>query len=330
MSFIGQEFSEYIVDKDGGEGRISSELLTVIQILASAGVTIASKIRHLYFEDLIGDIGRDNAHGEKIQKLDEFCNELLIEKLSESGLVKALASEEIDDSIEVIGANKAPYSVVFDPLDGSSNIDVAVPVGTIFAIFENMEKKEHEGVGIFLRPGTEIRAAGYLLYGSSTILVLSYGNGVDGFALRTDTGSFHLSFPEMKHDGETKVYSVNDGNSLLWSKADQKWIHEKRTQGYSSRYVGSLVADFHRNLIQGGIFAYPADERNVRGKLRLVYECAPLAFICEEAGGGASDGNQPILNVRPTELHQRSPLYIGNKKEVERLEQSHNERLNPG
>ena len=329
MPFIGQELTEYIIGKNGTENRISSELLNVIQILASVGITIAGKIRHLNFEDLTGDIGKQNVHGEQIQKLDKFCNDLLIKKLSESGLVKAIASEEIDDSIDVTGANEAAYTVVFDPLDGSSNIDVAVPVGTIFAIFENVEQKEHEGFEIFLRPGKEISAAGYLLYGSSTMLVLSYGNGVDGFTLNNNSGGFHLSFPEMKHNGTGKIYSVNDGNSLFWSETDKKWIHEKRVQRYSSRYIGSLVADFHRNLIKGGIFAYPADERHAEGKLRLLYECAPLAFICEQAGGAASDGFRRILDIKPTRLHQRSPLYIGNKKELEQLNQFHNELSGP-
>jgi fructose-1,6-bisphosphatase I len=266
-----------------------------------------------------------NVQGEEVAKLDQFANAAIIRLNQSTGRLAGMASEENEDIIPI--PEQFPtgrYVMVFDPLDGSSNIDYSVSIGTIFSI---LRRKSPEGEPVTLedclQPGRDIVAGGYVLYGPSTMMVYSAGNGVHGFTLDHTVGEFLLTHPDIQIPRQAKYYSVNQGYERFWAREIQEYTEYLQTQSLSLRYIGSLVSDFHRNLLGGGIFYYPADTRNPklpRGKLRLLYEAAPLAFLAEQAGGAASDGTQPILDIQPTKLHQRTPLFIGNKDMVERAE----------
>jgi fructose-1,6-bisphosphatase I len=262
--------------------------------------------------------------GEEVQKLDELANATLIRNLSRGGKVCALGSEEESEPVlPPPGYPSGKYVVLFDPLDGSSNIDVNVSIGTIFSIHERVTPDRVGGsVADLLQPGSKQIAAGYVIYGSSTMLVYTTGQGVHGFTLDPTIGDFFLSHVNIRIPERGKIYSINEGNHATWQPGVQKWVEwlktpsEDKARPYSARYVGSLVADFHRTLLKGGVFAYPADKKNVNGKLRLMYEAAPLAMIAEQAGGSASTGSERILEIVPRELHQRVPLYIGSAEDV--------------
>jgi fructose-1,6-bisphosphatase I len=253
-----------------------------------------------------------------VAKLDEFANAAIIRLNQFTGRLAGMASEELPDFMPIPAEYPTGrYIMIFDPLDGSSNIDYAVCIGTIFSI---LRRRSAEGSPVvmedYLQPGRDIVAAGYILYGPSTIMVYSVGRGVHGFTLDQTVGEFLLSHPDIRIPQKAKFYSVNQGYERYWAREIQEYTNDLQSRNLSMRYIGSLVADFHRNLLGGGIFYYPADTRDPKmpsGKLRLLYEAAPLAFLVERAGGSASDGTQPILGIQPTSLHQRTPLFIGNK-----------------
>lgn len=278
--------------------------------------------------DVLGGTGEINVQGEAVQKLDEFANRVLIHRMERSGALCAMASEENADIIPVSGRfTRGDYMLVFDPLDGSSNIDVNINVGTIFSIMRRKSPANQDAtLEDFMQPGSEQIAAGYILYGPSTMLVYTTGQGVHGFTLDPSVGEFLLSHPDLKLPEHGKIYSVNEGNSLFWDKSTQDLVASFKSREnplgapYSMRYVGSLVADFHRTLLYGGIFLYPMDYKkpdSPQGKLRLLCEASPLAFVAEQAGGAATDGRSRVLDIQPTTLHQRVPLFIGSRKDVE-------------
>ena len=264
-------------------------------------------------EDIIGAAGNENVQGEQQQKLDVVANNMFINAMRNQGECCAIASEENDDIIifENERSKKGKYVVMMDPLDGSSNIDVNVSIGTIFSIYRRLEPSRPVTKEDFMQPGTSQVAAGYVIYGSSTMLVYTTGRGVNGFTLDPSVGTFCLSHPDMRTPESGKIYSTNEGNLNDYDPAVKAYVERCREQRMSARYIGSLVADFHRNLLKGGIYIYPGTKKAPKGKLRLLYEANPLAFIVEQAGGTASDGTQRIMEIVPTELHQRTPLFIG-------------------
>ena len=272
--------------------------------------------------DILGKAGSENVQGEEQQKLDIYANETFMKELQASGECCGIASEENEDPAtfhEGLCSN-AKYIVCMDPLDGSSNIDVNVSVGTIFSIYR---RKSPIGTPAtredFLQKGTEMVAAGYIIYGSSTVLVYTAGNGVNGFTLDPSIGEFCLSHPDIRIPKRGRIYSINEGNYERFPVGVKKYIkycqeRDSRTERpYTSRYIGSLVADIHRNMLKGGIYIYPETESHPHGKLRLQYECNPMAFIVEQAGGRATDGERPILDLEPGDIHQRTPLYAGSE-----------------
>lgn len=278
--------------------------------------------------DVLGDTGEVNVQGEHVQKMDQYANNVMIHRMERSGALCLMASEENADIIPI--SNKfaqGEYVLIFDPLDGSSNIDVNVNVGTIFSIYKRKTPAAQEpGVADFLRKGDEQVAAGYFLYGPSTMMVYTTGHGVHGFTLDPTVGEFMLSHPDMTLPKQGKIYSVNEGNWAVWDDKTKaavayfKGTENRKGSSYSARYVGSLVADFHRTLLYGGIFMYPANYKNPNkpeGKLRLLCEAAPFAFLAEQAGGLATDGTKRIMDVEAEHLHQRVPLYIGSANDVE-------------
>lgn len=280
--------------------------------------------------DVLGFTGDVNVQGEEVKKMDDFANRVLIHRLSRCGALCAMASEENADIIEIPeGLPTGDYFVIFDPLDGSSNIDVNVSIGTIFSIYRRKSPSDSQLLSDdILQRGADQVAAGYILYGSSCMMVFTTGDGVNGFTLDPSVGEFLLSHPDMRIPDQGKIYSVNEGYYHYWDKptldvlAHFKAAGMTRKKPYSLRYIGSLVSDFHRNLIYGGIFMYPSDNRDPSkpgGKLRLMCEASPMAFIIEQAGGMAIDGYRRILDIKPDNLHQRVPLFVGSKKDVERV-----------
>lgn len=299
------------------------------ELILSAKI-ISREVNKAGLVDILGFTGEVNVQGEAVLKLDEFANRVLIHRLERAGVLCAMASEENADLIEIPSAFPAgDYILIFDPLDGSSNVEGNVSIGTIFSIHR---RKSPEGKNVILddvlQIGANQVAAGYFVYGSSTMMVYTAGRGAHGFTLDPSVGEFLLSHPDIKIPELGKIYSVNESYWNYWDEPTRKTVsyfkspNNERGQPYNSRYIGSLVADFHRNLLTGGIFMYPADSREpkkIRGKLRLMYEAAPLAMIIEAAGGMATDGKMRILDIEPQELHQRVPLYIGSKKDVQKV-----------
>ncbi len=302
-----------------------TRLLT--ELIFSAKI-ISREVNKAGLVDILGLTGEINVQGEQVRKLDDFANRVLIYRMQQAGILCAMASEENADIIEVPEDRpKGDYLLVFDPLDGSSNIDVNVNIGTIFSIRKKTSDRNYVTLDDFLQKGSTQVAAGYFIYGPSTILVYTTGNGVDGFTLDPSVGEFLLSHPSIKIPERGKVYSVNEAYTCYWDERVKATVNyfkspeNDRGKPYTSRYIGSLVADFHRNLFYGGIFMYPADKKDPakpHGKLRLLCEAAPLAFVVEQAGGAATDGTRRILDIKPTALHQRVPLFIGSKKDVEK------------
>ncbi len=296
--------------------------------LILSGKSISRRINKAGLLDILGGTGVVNVQGENVQKLDEIANQIMIYRMERSGAICAMSSEEEADLIRVSPElPRGDYILIFDPLDGSSNIDVNVNVGTIFSIFRRPAGSTGEvTLDDVLQRGVQQVGAGYVLYGPSTMLVLSTGQGVHGFTLDPGVGEFLLSHPDMKIPEQGHMYSVNEGYSRYWDDATKEavdWFHTCSTKDgkpYSARYVGSLVADFHRTLIYGGIYMYPPDTRKPDGKLRLMCEANPLAFLAEQAGGKAIDGYGRILERKPEKLHSRTPLFIGSKMDVEAVE----------
>lgn len=293
--------------------------------IALAAKVIAHKTNRAGLLPILGRAGATNVQGEDQQKLDVYADDVLYKLCDHTGRLCVMASEEREDIIPIPeGYEKGKYVLVYDPLDGSSNIDVNVSIGTIFGIFRTLDLDRRGRLEDCLQPGRDLLAAGYVLYGSSTMLVYSTGKGVHGFTLDPDIGEFLLSHENMRFPEPPAYYSVNHAYWPRWSpevQAYMKWLRDgDDSPNLSERYIGSLVADFHRNLLRGGVFLYPAELRKPQGKLRLLYEAAPLAYLAEQAGGYGSDGTQSLLNVKPQSLHQRVPAYIGNRTLVEKAE----------
>ena len=322
--------NDFIILKQKDFPYAKGELSSLLSHIGTAAKIVNKKINKAGLVDIIGLAGDVNIQGENQQKLDIFADEVFISALLSSGECCGVATEENENEIVFSDAHasKGKYIVCIDPLDGSSNIDYNVSVGTIFSIFRRItprgEKVKNED---FLQQGSRQVAAGYIVYGSSTMLVYSTGNGVNGFTLDPSIGEFCLSHPEIKTPEDGHIYSVNEGNYVHFPMGVKKYIkycQEKDATSdrpYTSRYIGSLVSDFHRNLLKGGIFLYPENASAPKGKLRLVYECNPIAFIAEQAGGLASDGKQNILEIIPLSLHQRTPFYAGSKNMVKKTEE---------
>jgi len=316
--------SRFLVDQERKHPRATGAFTGLLHDIALAGKVIAREVNKAgLVDDIMGAAGDENVHGEEVQKLDVFANKVMVRALDHTGLVACMASEESEGFIPI--PDKFPageYVVIFDPLDGSSNIDVNVSIGTIFSIHRKISGAERGTLEDCLQAGRRQVAAGYLVYGSSTMLVYTSGVGVHGFTLDPSIGEFVLSHPQMRFpEPPMKVYSINEAYYNRWTRGQQRLVgHLKTDGGFGSRYIGSLVADLHRTLLQGGLFMYPADTKSPEGKLRLMYEASPLALITEQAGGRASDGCRDILDVEPESLHQRTPLYIGSKEFVDLAE----------
>jgi fructose-1,6-bisphosphatase I len=313
----------FIIEQERQHPEATGELSGILYDIALAAKMIANKVRMAGLADILGSADSQNVQGEVQQKLDVVSNEIIIKAMDHTGRICAMASEEEPGIIQIPDHFKCgKYALLFDPLDGSSNIDVNVPVGTIFSLVRKITRGRHGEMEDMLQPGRRQVAAGYVIYGSSTMLVYTTGQGAHGFTLDPSLGEFLLSHPNIRIPDDGRYLSVNDAYEQLWDDQVKGLMRKYRgmdgsTKALSVRYVGSLVADFHRNLLGGGIFAYPANRKAPRGKLRLLYEANPLAFIVEQAGGAATDGTQRILDIPPTELHQRTPLYIGSKSAVE-------------
>ncbi|CAL2087758.1 class 1 fructose-bisphosphatase [Tenacibaculum dicentrarchi] len=309
----------------------TGELSRLINSIRLAAKVVNHEIRKAGLVDITGASGDINVQGETQQKLDILANDLFKQTLINREIVCGIASEEEDDFVIVEGKNKTnenKYVLLMDPLDGSSNIDVNISVGTIFSIYRRVSPvgtpvtKED-----FLQKGSEQVAAGYVAYGTSTMLVFTTGNGVNGFTLNPAIGTFYLSHPNMKFPDIGKIYSVSEGYFTYFQEGMKRFLvhckdlNKADNRPYTARYVGSLVTDFHRNMIKGGIYIYPSTTISPNGKLRLLYECNPMAFICEQAGGKATDGFTRIMDIAPSELHQRVPFFCGSKQMVEKAEE---------
>lgn len=324
-----QSLGEFIVMRQAEYPQAKGELSGIL-----AAIRLAAKVLHRdinragLVNDILGEAGSENVQGEAQKKLDIFAHEKIKAAFLARDNVAGFASEEEEDFIAFQSEKNrnAKYIVLTDPLDGSSNIDVNVAVGTIFSIYRRVTPV---GTPVtledFLQPGNKQVAAGYIVYGSSTMLVYTTGNGVNGFTLDPSLGSYYLSNPNMRFPEDGKIYSINEGNYIKFPQGVKDYIkycqREEENRPYTSRYIGSLVADFHRNMIKGGIYIYPSTSQSPRGKLRLLYECNPMAFLTEQAGGKASDGFRRILDIEPTELHQRTPFFCGSRKMVEKVEE---------
>ncbi|MFO7652294.1 MAG: class 1 fructose-bisphosphatase [Candidatus Krumholzibacteriia bacterium] len=309
----------------------SGDFTGLLNDITFAAKIVTREVRKAGLVDILGGTGSRNVQGEDVQKLDEYANEIFVRCLGTKGQVCALSSEEMADCVYPdTGEGSGRYIVVFDPLDGSSNIDANVSVGTIFGIYRRFSPLSHVGEHDVLQPGRSLAAAGYVIYGSSTMFVYTTGHGVHGFTLDPSIGEFLLSHEDIRTPFEAGIYSVNEAYEPRWTPEMQEVLRQLKYgrgsdpeapregtgSGMTSRYIGSLVSDFHRNLLYGGVFLYPGTRDKPRGKLRLMCEAAPLALICENAGGYASDGAGPILDAKPTDLHQRTPLFIGSRDTV--------------
>jgi fructose-1,6-bisphosphatase I len=307
----------------------TGELSSLLRDIGLAAKRINVEVNKAGLIDILGAFGTTNVQGEEVMKLDVFANNQLMGVLKHGISCAGIGSEEMD-TIEIFDdpvSNNSKYVCLFDPLDGSSNIDVNVSIGTIFSIFRRVSELGKPCTQEdFLQPGNKQVAAGYVIYGSSTMLVYATKRGVNGFTLDQQIGEYCLSHPDIKCPEKGKIYSVNHGNFFQYEQGVKEYITacQKKTKAdggpYTQRYIGSMVADVHRNLIKGGIFTYPGTTDKPKGKLRLLYECNPFAYIVEKAGGRATDGRQRILDIQPTELHQRTPLFIGSSNMMDELE----------
>lgn len=316
---IGTALDRFIKRKQDEFQYASGELSQLLRDIALSGKVVNREINKAGLINIVGPIGTDNIQGEEQQKLDVLANIRFTRALTKGGEAAAIISEEDEDVTDL--NNNGKYVIAIDPLDGSSNIDVNVSIGTIFSIYRRVSPV---GTPItkedVLQKGSEQVAAGYLLYGSSTMLVYTTGHGVNGFTYEPSLGEYFLSHPDMNIPEGGKIYSVNEGSYNSFPEPVKKYVEYCKENNYSGRYIGSLVADFHRNLLKGGIYFYPQTSSAPNGKLRLMYECNALAFIAEQAGGSASTGTQRILDIEPEEYHQRVPLFIGSKNMVEKAE----------
>jgi fructose-1,6-bisphosphatase I len=329
MTENNKTLGEFIIENQKDFAYSSGELSRIFNSIKLAAKVVSYKVNKAGLVDIIGGVGEKNIQGEDQQKLDVYANEVFIQTLINREIVCGIASEENDDFITVQGSDKGnnnKYVLLMDPLDGSSNIDVNVSVGTIFSVYRRITpvgtpvKMED-----FLQPGTNQVAAGYVIYGTSTMLVYTTGCGVNGFTLNPAIGTFYLSHPKMKVPVDGSIYSVNEGNYVHFPQGVKDYIKycqlEEEDRPYTSRYIGSLASDIHRNIIKGGIYLYPTSSKALKGKLRLLYECNPMAFIVEQAGGKASDGFNRVMEIIPTSLHERTAFFCGSSNMVNKVEE---------
>ena len=330
MSSYGMTIVEHLLMKQqqipfatGAFSRLMSELVVAAKL-------ISREVNKAGLVDIYGFTGEINVYGEQVQKLDEYAHKTIIRRLRHTGVLCAIISEESADIMEIPEPfSRGPYILVMDPLDGSSNIDVNISIGTIFSVYRRKEEGGPVKLEEVLQRGAKQVAAGYFIYGSSTMMVYTTGQGVHGFTLYPSIGEFLLSHENIKIPKRGKIYSVNEGNYNYWDENVRRYVDYLKQpdvadgRPYTSRYVGSLVSDFHRNLLKGGIFMYPADSKDPKkphGKLRLLCEASPLAFVVQQAGGYASNGKKPILDIKPNSIHERVPLYIGSIEDVKMAE----------
>lgn len=316
---IGTALDRFIKDNQDQFQYASGELSQLLRDIALASKVVNREINKAGLIDIMGALGSQNSTGEQQQKLDVLANIRFTRALTKGGEACALVSEETESFVDL--SNDGRYVIAIDPLDGSSNIDVNVSIGTIFSIYR---RKSEVGTPIrevdVLQQGDEQVAAGYILYGSSTMLVYTTGHGVNGFTYEPTLGEYVLSHPNMTMPEDGRIYSINEGSANSFSPSVNKYIQYCKDKNYTARYIGSLVADFHRNMLKGGIYIYPATAKDANGKLRLMYECNALAFIAEQAGGKATDGKGRILDIKPETLHQRTPFFVGSRKMVDKAE----------
>ncbi len=328
MSQNNQTLGEFIIEHQSSFKYSSGELSRLINSIRLAAKVVNYEVNKAGLVDILGAAGETNVQGESQQKLDVYANEKFIQMLTNRNIVCGIASEEEDHFIAINSNDKNhqnKYIVLIDPLDGSSNIDVNVSVGTIFSVYRRVtDVGTPVTLDDFLQKGSEQVSAGYIIYGTSTMLVYTTGHGVNGFTLNPAIGTFYLSHPNMQFPKNGKIYSVNEGNYIHFPQGIKDYIKycqmEEGDRPYTSRYIGSLVSDFHRNMIKGGIYLYPKSSKTSAGKLRLLYECNPMAFLAEQANGKATNGVQRILDIQPTELHQRVPFICGSTNMVEDVE----------
>lgn len=321
---------QFIIESEAAYPLATGEFSQLLRDIALAAKLVNREVNKAGLVDILGLTGETNVQGEKVQKLDIFANDHFIHALMVGGQVCVIGSEENEDVIpvETMQSKNARYVVLMDPLDGSSNIDVNVSVGTIFSVYERISPRGNPGnLEDCMQKGVKQTAAGYVIYGSSTMIVYTTGHGVNGFTLDPSIGEFLLSHPNIKVPEKCNIYSLNEGNYRKFEPGLKEYLrhikgkYDPTVRPYSSRYIGSLVADFHRNLLRGGVFIYPAFIDDPKGKLRLMYEANPMALLIEQAGGVATDGANRILDIEPEDLHQRTPLYVGNHYEVELIHQ---------
>jgi len=323
-----QTLARHIIEQEKKHPEATGELSNLLHDLSLATKVISLEVNKAGLVDILGFTGDNNVHGEQVKKLDMYAHDMMVRAMDHGGHLCAMASEEEEDIIHIPPHfHVGKYVLLFDPLDGSSNIDANVSIGTIFSIYKRVSPDNQPGTTEdCLQPGHQQVAAGYVIYGSSTMMVYTAGNGTHGFTLDPAFGEYILSHKNIQTPKKSKIYSINEGNYLYWHPGLKKYIKylqdedEATNRPYSSRYIGSMVADIHRNLLYGGIFMYPADSRNPNGKLRLMYECNPMAFILEQAGGRASNGKQRMLDIQPESLHQRIPIFIGSEDDVKMVE----------
>lgn len=319
---------EFIISNQNHFEGSSGELTRLLNAIRLAAKVVNHEVNKAGLVDILGAAGEVNIQGEDQQKLDVYANEVFMKTLIKREIVCGIASEEEDDYVIIKGnngKNDNKYVLLMDPLDGSSNIDVNVSVGTIFSVYKRVTPVgtpvTHED---FLQKGNKQVAAGYVVYGTSTMLVYTTGKGVNGFTLNPAIGTFYLSHPKMTFPEQGGIYSINEAGYVHFPQGVKKYLKFIQSEvekgvSYKSRYIGSLVSDFHRNMIKGGIYIYPTSTNNPKGKLRILYECNPMAFIAEQANGKATDGYQCVLDIKPTELHQRIPFFCGSKAMVDKV-----------
>lgn len=336
MSELGVTVTQHLLSQQEKSTGATGAFTRMLNELILSAKIISREVTKAGLVEILGFTGERNVQGEQVRKLDEFAHDIIVRRMTQSRYIAVMGSEEDADPIELPdGAEKGEYVLLFDPLDGSSNIDANVSIGTIFSIL----RKESTGVDYMmsdlLQPGYKQVAAGYFLYGSSTMFVYTTGNGVSGFTLDPSVGEFLLSHPQIQIPERGKIFSANMGYWDYWHPPVREYLNFLREPSedkpvYSCRYIGSMVADFHRTLLYGGVFLYPADTKDPKkphGKLRLLYECSPLSFVCEQAGGASSTGSQRMLEVEPEHLHMRVPIIVGSKYEVELAEKFYSGEL---
>ena len=326
---MGVNVTQHILSQQHAHEGASGAFTRLLNELILSAKIISREVTKAGLLDILGFTGEMNVQGEKVRKLDEYAHDIIVHRMQQSKHLAVMGSEESADPIELAsGMEKGDYVLLFDPLDGSSNIDANVNIGTIFSILRKKSSGPDYQMGDLLQPGLEQVAAGYFLYGPSTMMIYTTGNGVSGFTLDPSVGEFLLSHPNIKIPERGKIFSVNMGYWDYWSESMRDYIRylikpDESKPVYSCRYIGSMVADFHRTLLYGGVFMYPTDTKDPKkphGKLRLLYECNPLGYVCEQAGGAASTGSGRVLEVEPQDLHQRIPIFVGSKYEVKLAE----------